>query len=318
MSTPNTNAVHADAHLSTFAAGYTNGDLIADIVCPVIKTDKLSDLYQTLRRQDMADDSDDLVLADDGEATEVGYEQGSGSFNCISYAAKARASYAGIKNQDLPIVLLEQKTAIATHKVLLKRERRVATLLTTAGSYAAGNTGAVGTVWTDPAADVLGDIDTGIAAIAPGTVVASKLVFWCTKEVWNTVKKHPSVLAGGSTSAALNKQQFAELIGVDEVVVTESQVLTSNRGQTPTYARIWSATSCGVVRVPVSDPQGVTGLFAATFRFMVEGDGVDGIAVRRWFDPAKGRGGSEVVQVEHSDDEVAVQNDLGYLWTSVR
>lgn len=318
MSGPNSSNVHIDAALSTFAAGYTNGDWIADIVCPVIKSDKMSDYFQKLRRQDIADASDDLVLADDGQATTVGYEQTNAQFQCVSYAAKAFASYGTQKNQDLPIRLLEQKTAMAAAKVFLARERRVATLLTTSGNYASGNTAAVSVLWTNNSADVLGDIDSGIAAVAPGMMEATELVFWCSKEVWNTVRKHPSVLAGGSTSAALTKEQFADLIGVDRVVVSDSQYNTANRGQTPSFSRIWSTTSCGVVRVPRGEPTGVTGLAAATFRFSVEGDDVDGIAVRRWYDASIGRGGADVVQVEHSDDEVFVQNDMGYLWTSVR
>lgn len=309
---------HTDAALSQFAAGYTNGNYFADILCPVVKSEKLSDVYQKLLRKDMADFSQDITLGD-GEAVEVGYAQVNTPFACIPKAAKARASYGDMKNQDLPIDLLEQKTALAMNVVLGWREKRVATLLTTAGNYASGNTAAVSNPWTDTTSGTpLKDIKAGIRAMAPSQFGDMKKVFWCSIDVWDILSIHPDFQSGGSMDPVVPRAKFAEMVGVDEIVVSEAQQLTSNRGQTAdTYSRLYGTTSAGVILVPRGEPRGVTGLATATFRFMGDDTGVDGVAVRRWYDPSKGLGGSEVVQVEHADAEVFVQNDMAYLWTSV-
>jgi hypothetical protein len=42
-----------------------------------------------------------------------------------------------------------------------------------------------------------------------------------------------------------------------------------------------------------------------------------GIRVREWYDPAQGQGGTDMIAVELSDHEKVIQNDAGYLFTSV-
>ncbi|MCU0677760.1 MAG: hypothetical protein MUE69_33905 [Myxococcota bacterium] len=308
---------HVDSTLSQFAAGYTNGAFFADILCPVIRADKKSDVFLKLRRQDVADLADNLLLGD-GPAVEVGYEQTEEPFRCKTYGAKARASYGDMKNQDLPIDLLEQKAAIAMNRLLVAREDRVATLLGTAGNYASGNTAAVSSPWTNTTSGTpLKDIKAGVRRMAPSQFGNMKKVFWCSIDVWDILSIHPDFQSGGSTDPVVPKAKFAEMVGVDEIVISETEKNTVNRGATPSFSRIFGTTIAGVILAPRGEPRGVTGLATATFRFMQDGDGVDGLRVRRWYDPNLGDGGSEVVQAEHSDAEKFVQNDMAYLWTSV-
>lgn len=317
MPGPYASSNHTDSALSQFAAGYTNGEFFADILCPVIRAEKKSDVYQKLRRQDVADLSEDLILGD-GPAVEIGYSQTEEPFKCVTRAAKARAAYGDMKNQDLPIDLLEQKAAIAMNRLLLARERRIATLLGTSGNYASGNTAAVSNPWTDTTSGTpLKDIKAGVRRMAPSQFGGMKKVFWCSIDVWDILSIHPDFQSGGSMDPVVPKAKFAEMIGVDQIIVSEAEYNTANRGATPSFSRVFGGTVAGVIRVPVGEPTGVTGLATATFRFMQDGDGVDGLRVRRWYDPNIGDGGSEVVQAEHSDAEEFVQNDMAYLWTSV-
>lgn len=316
MTAPYPSDAHVDSALSTFISSYTNGDYFADIVCPVIETEKSSGKFQQYSRPDFARERD-LVMAATGQATELGYTLTTGDYACIDYAGVDYVPLKLLSDADEPQRPLERSSSLIMNALLLERERRVATLLTTSGNWATANTGAVSNYWSDGTAGTpLDDILDGLNAIAPGMSGDMRKVFICSAEVFADLRKHPQMLAGGSQKPVLSPGEVADLIGVDEVLVSEAQSTSTNRGQTASYSRIWGSTSAVAVCVPRGEPRGEAGLAAATFRHTLEGESP--IQVRRWYEAGRGRGGSEAVQVEHSDDEVMVQNDMGYLWTSVR
>lgn len=307
---------HTDKALSEFIASYENGNYIADAVLPVIGTDKASDKFQKFSRRDV-NQQRDLVMPASGKSAQVSYDLSTGTYSVVDYGAHAPVSGKLRSNADAPHDPLERHAAIIMNGLLHERERRVASLLFTSGNYASANTGAVANYWSDPSSGTpLDDILSGIDAIAPGMEGSTKLVMVMAREVWSSLRKHPQVLGAGFTKAALGLSDAAELFGVDEIFVSSATTTATTEGSTaPTYTRIWTATKAGVFRVPTSDPAGEAGLLGATFRQRLNGG--NELEVRRWFDPSIGRGGSEVVQIEHSDDEVMVQDDMGYLFTDV-
>ena len=99
--------------------------------------------------------------------------------------------------------------------------------------------------------------------------------------------------------------------------MSDAQKNTANTGQTVSLSRIWTATVFAMVRVPKTlmglDQQ----LFSCTFRRKIAG-GANGILVREWHVEDDGTEGTDYIAVTHEDDEVVVQNNQGFLLTSVR
>lgn len=302
---------HVDAALSTFATAYSNTGFLADRLCPIVPVEKRSDRFFTRSRRDVSQIVNDAI-GPKGAANTASYDVSTDNYSVEDRALKDYVTDSLIRNADAPLDPRELAVQNIMQRLMLAREYRVATLLTTGGNYAAANTSSPANVWSDATdGDPVGDINTAIATIAYSGDESS-LVAWCSREVWNTLRKHPQLLAlKGTTTGQVSRAEFAEYFELSELLVSDVRRDTANPGQTASYSRLWGTSSFGIVRVPSVLQGADISAFAVTFRMQ------PGMTVRRWDEPGIGIGGSEAVQVEFSDDEKAVQNDLGYLYTSV-
>lgn len=305
----NAASVHIDSALSNFAVKYENSGFIADRVCPILPVDKRSDTYFKRNRRDVSHAVND-VLGPKSRANEFRY-----SLSTASYAVQDRGlvDYVGSTmqaNADAPLDPRELSTQALMQQILLARELRVSSLFCTSGNFT--NTGAAAALWTnETTGNPLGEINTAIATI-PFSGEDTSLVAYCSRPVWNALRKHPQLLAlKGTTTGQISRQEFAAYFELDELCVSDLWSDTNNIGQDATYSRGWTSTVFGVVRVPKVLASADTSVFGLTFRAK------PGLEVRTWDEPAIGKGGSEAIQVEVSDDEAIVQADMGYLLTSV-
>ena len=304
----NANSVHVDAALSDFATAYENREMIADSVCPIIKVDKRSDVFHKRTRRGSSHIVKDLI-GPKSRANETTYETTTGTYIVQDRGLMDVVDYSMSANADDALNPEQETVMDIMTKLMLAREVRVATLLCATGSYASGSTGAVGgAIWSNEATGTpIADINGARAAIPPGGP-GSKLVAFCALEVWNALRKHPSVLSlKGLKEGMLSKDEFASYFEIDQLLVSDAQKDTNNIGQDASYSRIWTSTVFGMVRVPVSPSKRST-LFAATFRY---GD----IQTSTWEEPSLGVIGGKGVRTSFSDDEVVCQNDMGYLLT---
>lgn len=313
---PSATNVHTDSALSTFIAGYSNGDYIADVVCPVIKSDKLSDKFQTFSRVDASTPIDSQMGPTRATANEDDYTVSTTAFQCETYALKGYVSNDEIQNADDPHRPREKRARHLMNRILLGREIRAATLLQTTGNYASANTSAAGNVWSDATNGTpLADLHLMRAALAPGMYEETKVVLAIALEVWQALIRHPDMNGGGNAAPVATMDMVKAAINVDEILISDAMKNSANRGAAATYVRVWDKTKAVMVRVPVGEPEGETGLFAGTFRF--NGASGEGVTVRRWDAPEYGANGGEAIQVVLEDDEVVVQNDMGYCLTGV-
>lgn len=304
-------AAHVDSPLSTFATAYQNNGFIADALAPIINVEKRSDKFFTRNRRDASALVSDLI-SPKGEAQMASYDVSTSTYNVQDRALRDVVVDSLIRNADAPLDPRQLATQNIMQKLMLQHESRIATLLCTSGNYASGNTSAAGTVWTsETSATPLADINTAIAAI-PFSGEDMSLKAFCTRPVWNALRKHPQILAlKGTTTGQVSRAEFASYFELDEILVSDVWKETANEGQTASYARMWTNTVFGIVRVPRVLQGADISAFAVTFR------AEPGIQVRAWDSPGIGIGGAETIQVEFSDDEKVVQDDMGYLLTSV-
>ena len=305
----NATNVHIDSALSNFATAYENSGFIADRICPIVPVEKRSDTYFKRDRRDGAHAINDM-LSPKGKANEFRYGLSTASYQVEDRGLVDFVGSTMQANADAPLDPRQMSTTALMQQILLAREIRVASIMTTSSGFT--NTGAAGVVWTNEATSTpIADINTAIAAI-PFSGEDTSLVAYCARPVWNALRKHPALLAlKGVSQGQVSRQEFAAYFELDELLVSDSWKDTNNIGQDASYARAWLATVFGVVRVPKVLTGPDQSVFAVTFRAN------PGLQVRTWDEPSIGKGGSEAIQVEVSDDEKIVQADMGYLITSV-
>lgn len=136
----------------------------------------------------------------------------------------------------------EQASAMYLESLIqLDREVRVANLIFAASSYASGNSETLSgnSQWSDyansnPLGHIMDTLDKPL--VRPNTVVLGQRVF-------TVLRQHPKVVQAvyGSAQGAgtVTRQQLAELLEVQTVLVGGSFVNTARKGQAPVLARTW-------------------------------------------------------------------------------
>lgn len=314
---PHPSTVHTDKALSTFISGYDNGEYVADLVAPIVESDKRSDAFQQFALKDTITQYE-AALSPTGEANEADYSISTGNYSVKDYGLVGHVSNAELMNADEPHRPLEKRARFLMNNIMLGREIRVANLFGTTGNYASTNHSAAAVAWTNQnTGNPLADIETALNALPPGMEDKMQTVMVIAQEVWMVLRRHPVMLGGGAISSTLSLEQAAQTLGIDRIIVSKAIRNSALEGLAVVKARIWTATQAVIARVPVGDPVDETGLFAASFRFTGGASG-EPVEVRRWQSPQRGRGGSESIQVELSEDVKVVQNDMAYLLTGVR
>lgn len=309
-------SAHVSAALSDFASSYDNGEYFADRVSPIILVDKKADSFHKSPRSNAINTADNRV-GDRGSPNEAFLGGTTGSYQCLGYGLKGPVTRALQATQD-PAVNAKQRTAAMIMNMnMLQREIRVATQITTSGNWAVGSTAAATAVWSDQTTGVpLTDIQTALEAVPSGGEDSLKIGI-CALEVFHDLISHPQIRdLHGNAVGQITPNVLADYLGLDELLVSDAQKNTANSGQTAVIARVWLATVFSIVRVPKVlmglDQQ----LFSATFRRRLGGG--DGILVREWHVDDEGTEGTDMLAVTHEDDEVIVQDNSGYLITTVR
>lgn len=306
---PSANQVHVDKALSDFASRYSNGDYHADKLSPPVPVDNRSDKYFTYSRRDVTKRVDDR-LSVQGHANEVGYTQGQQNYSVEDRGLNGVVPTEVERNADAPLSPEEDETDVVMEALMREREIRVATLLTTAANFASGNSTTLTNAWTDRTNGVpVDDFNTGLAVLPP--IANSRTLAIMSRPVWNALRTHPQLTGlragGGTVAGQVSRAEAAAALEVDEILVSDSWYDSANEGQAISLSRIWDATKAVIVRVPQRPRGNRIHAFSVSFRCK------PGITVRRWFDPNRGKGGSTIIRVEFSDDEVIVQNDAAYL-----
>lgn len=321
MATPvSPRSAHIDAALSDFAAAYTNSQYIADEVSPVILVDKESNAFFKRLRVDSATVVDDSA-GPRAQLKEASYELEEDSYSVRPRGLRQLVSESLMLNADAALDPDQIAVSNVMNKIKLAREDRVASAIMTPGNWAVSNTAAAAAPWNDTVnSDPLGDLHTALEAI-PFNGDDVRVLGVCSDRVWNTLSRHPQIMSlragGGTQGGPVRREELADYLGIDGIRVSKIHKNTAALGQTASYSRVWGTSTFALVVVPATLMSTEQTIFCATFRHDLPG-GVGGMRVRRWHDPSLGVGGGDYVACELKDDEKVVQNDAGYLITSVR
>lgn len=229
------------------AIAYRNTDLIADMVLP--PTPVLDRNFQYLLHN-----KDESFTVPD---TRVGRR---GAPNQISFGATSQASatedYAledpipqddieAAQSGDIPgLDPVGKSTEYLTNLIELDKEIRVANLVFANGTYPTANKVVLsGTSQfsdytnSNPVSVLMAYLD--IPLMRPKQMVLGQ-------DAWRVIRQHPRVVeavkgtgAGVNAQGTISREQLAELLEIDEIIVGKGWVNTARRGLPATYARVW-------------------------------------------------------------------------------
>lgn len=198
-----------------------------------------------------------------------------------------------------------------TDLILLDREIRTAAKVMNPANFPTANkvSLAAGDQFDNPSADpvkvITGWLDTLLYR-------PNKLLM--PQPVWMALRTNPNVVRAfypnGNGVGTVSKQQVAELLEVDEIIVGQGWRNSAKPGQTPTIVRVWGGDSmlAYYTNTTATPRRGVTFGYTAQYGQRVSGQ----IA-----EPKMGLRGSVRIRVGESVNEMLVCPDLGFLFQDV-
>lgn len=309
--------------LTAFVSGYTPGNFIADKLCPVIEHDKTSGTYFSKSKADIVTEYEDL-MGPETEASIVDYSTSKTDFTLVARGLGAYIPYAKLDAASDPLDVEQGYAKTVMNALLLKHERRVATVLLTTTSYVAANRLTATAPWNNPTTGVpVDDFHRARALLAPGDADTTKVVGGMGLEAYLALSRSPQLLGlragGGTKDGVLSQEEVAQKLGLDELWVSDVQYATSARGATLATSRVWDTTKAVVLRVPKSTPsyEQAQSLFACSFRWSSPSQAP--FEAVEWEVPSRGPGkGSKAVKISHWTLAGAViQNDMGVILSTV-
>ena len=309
---PTVDTLHVDAPLTRFSQQYQNEEFIANMVLPWLKVNKRSDVWFEY------DKNERFTPVDDSAGPRTKGNQIDFNLTTTNYSVKDKSLEDFVDqtekdNSDPPLDPRRDAADFIMELLMLKREQRVSSLVFDTTTYPAAQVTTPGTKWTDKTnADPLADMLTSIDSVFTLPNIA---IFG--KSAWRVVRQHPKILdavkgATRSQSAGggvVSKEQMANLLEVETVLVGRGKFNTASRGITPAvFADLWGDSVSFLKVLPNPSPRTVTFGCSLTETLPM---------TRSWPDPSIGPKGGEMIKTLYNVDEKIKASDLGALINDV-
>lgn len=302
--------VHQNTTLTNMSVQYTNGDFIGLNLMPVVEVAHKSDQYFIYNKRSRLSGPDDR-LSGRSSPNEVTDNRSTANYSTKDYGLKNFVDNETLRNQDAPLDEMVDLTEAINDIIALKREQRIAALLTNGSNYGGNTAALVGVDQFDNASNVtiIQKLQFMGESLWTGSNNTKKVAF-CSLEVWNAIARNTQIrgLFNYVKDGLASTEQVAKYFGFDQILVSDARQDTANEGQTAAYSRIWGKVF-GVLRV-AARPTIRSAQFASTFR--LKGDPV----TDTWYDPSVGKSGGYWARVGLSEDYKIVAPETGYLYTA--
>lgn len=309
--------IHKDKALANLAVAYSNHELIADKICPVVPVQDISGTYFVRPKGNVMTSTGQHVIGPSSSIPEVEGIVEEQTYSCKGRGRESKISLMTDAMADVPLQLRQEAVLDAMAQLELERETLVRDIVFGAANYkATTNTAAISTKWDAKTSGVSDanpfdaiDALRGNIFRAPNT----RLVAVTSWEVWKALKTNTYVLErllGGATTAVpgkLLRQMFAELIEVDEILVGEAWAVDG----AGTMSRVWGKHFA--INAVATMPSTRSLCFSQTMRWQAPGPG--GINHEQW-QTHEGLMGVERHKITRADAEVVIANDAGILLTA--
>lgn len=251
---PTRATIHLDQPLTDMSIAYMEDDTIvkpASLVFPPVKVKHRNDKYFTYGKQNLL-----LVearIAPNAEPQCIEFALSEDSYDCELYKLRGKLSLDDLADQDEALDLELDTTRIVQEIFNRAYEYVVASMCVGASpSFSNGNSYAAPTdKWDDYTnSDPLGDIETAKTSIKTKSGGKKANLMVLCEDVWDILRYHPDILdalafqapMGGVKPMMVTVEAFAELIGVEKVVIADQMMIDDDYDDvdtaTPTY--VWA------------------------------------------------------------------------------
>lgn len=300
--------VHSNTFLQNMSVQYQNDEYIGEACMPVVGVSKRSDEYPIYTKRDRMNVPDDSAVGTKGDANLLDESRSTDNYSVTDYALKNFVAGATLENEDMAFDEMFDLVESIMEGLALKREIRIATVVTTAANYGGNTTTLSGADQWDSGGGgtPIKNIQDAVYACWNGRGPALRVGVTST-DVWNVLSRHQETrdLFKYVTPGLVTPAMLAAQLGLDAILIGNARYDTANGGQTASYSRIWGK-HFAIVRVATS-PTLRNASFGYTMR--MNGDPI----VNQWFDPSKGRGGGFFAQVGVAETHKVVAGDTSYL-----
>lgn len=291
--------VHIDVALTNISLGYPNNGMVGEALFPTVRVRKQSDLYYEFGREGWLPEDD--FRAPGSEAVEIpGLTVSTNPYFCREYAMQIAVTDEERENADTPMSPDRDGVELVTSKLMLKREQRMQTLVTTAANFATGHSTTLSGTdqWSDYTnSDPIGDLKAGLRKVhsvlfmEPNTAVIPY-------QVMAILEDHPDFIERikYSQPGVITADIIASVVGLQRIIVPGIGYNSAgNPNATVSLAYLWGK---DVVMAWVPPRAGLkTPAFAYEFNWRFPG-GREQVAVR-W---RENKRESDVVRVKRRYD----------------
>ncbi len=234
--------VHIDRVLTNISLGFPNNGMVGDVLFPVVRVRKQSDLFYEFGREAWLPEDDFRAPAT--PAIEIpGLTVSTTPYFATEKAIAIPVADEERENADSPLDPDRDGTELVTNKLMLRREQRIQVLVTTAANYNASHTTTLagGAQWDVYAtSDPIGDVKTGIRQIHQ-VLFMEPTVGMFPYQVMSQLEDHPDFIERIKYSqlGVLTADLIAALFGLPRIVVPGIGFNSGVPGGTETLAYLW-------------------------------------------------------------------------------
>lgn len=258
-----------DWHESKLAQGYTNMDMVGELVCPRLVVSKRFGKYMTFGKESMK--QYDTKRGIGGEVKMINFETTLADYS-IPHTHHLAAPIDDEEDEQTVGVsqlnLVQQNRLIIQQSLSIEREREIAALFTNSANYTDATP--VATNWTTYAtADIFADVLNAKETVRQNTgMYPTKMIV--SAKTFNSMRRNEKLLEyyKYTTKGVLTKELIAAALEVDELVVGAG--VYDDNG---TITDIWGTSFAALIVAPkpqggVIDPTRVQPSFAYTLQLM--------------------------------------------------
>ena len=177
--------------------------------------------------------------------------------------------------------VIGKSTEFLMNLLMLKREKRVADLVFDANTYAASNkdqlsgSSQFSDATSKPVDKLLEYLDTPL--MRPNLAIFGNTAWRKTRQNPNVIESIKGTGAGAEAAGTVSRQQMAEVLEIDDVVVGQGWINIAGKGQPPNFVRVWGNHIALIYRDVLAGPQrGTTFGFTGQWGGRIAGSQPDG------------------------------------------
>jgi len=307
---PSKNAVHVDAALTNLSIAYTPGGFIADQAMPILKVAKESDKYYKWDRGN-ALRVPKALRSDGAESNKLTFDISTATYQAEEYAYNSDITDRQTANSDSIINLRASKTRFLKDLLMLDREKRVASLLTTAGNYDSSvretlsgtkqwdNASFVGSIEKD--LDAAKEAVRGFLGLEPNTIIIPAAV----AKVMKRDAMIRELIKYTQTNLLVNGDLPPTIFNMRVLIPTAINITSQRGASSTTNADVWGKH----IVLTYQPPNGSidTPAHAYTMRSR-------NFLAKSWREEEKAK---DVIELSVIEDVIVTSNVSGFLYSSV-